>query len=370
MVAGNPGHVVAPGSPAFDLHTLGWRAFQDLCAAVVRTVWGQSAQAFADSNDGGRDGAFYGIWHDPPASRGGAGLSAARSSCSASTPKGRAARFPIVIWRTSSPRSRHWSQGGLCRSYVLMTNARVTGNSEAEIRGRLLDAGVEHPLVLGGQWVCDTIAAHREAAPVRSACLRAGRPVADTRRARLRQASVLMEAARDQVATFVITEPYRKSSPGPAGPRIRAAPGRAGSGQVGHRPDARARGRGQLGLPDGQGPDRQRGLAHWNPHEPGQFFWVDDAFGAVRHEEQLTQDWARSMPHVKAAIGKGARVVLTSRSYIYQEARPLLKEYAYPRLREQTGDRGRRGPHASTSVGRSFTTTSPKATSPRRPERR
>ena len=73
----------------------------------------------------------------------------------------------------------------------------------------------------------------------------------------------------------------------------------------------------------------------WNPHEPGQFFWVDDAFGAVRHDEQLTGDWTRSMPHVMAAIGKGARVVLTSRDYIYQDARPLLKDYSYPRLREQ-----------------------------------
>jgi hypothetical protein len=36
-----------------------------------------------------------------------------------------------------------------------------------------------------------------------------------------------------------------------------------------------------------------------------------------------------------AAIGMGARLVLTSRSYIYQDARRLLKEYSYPRLREQ-----------------------------------
>ena len=36
-----------------------------------------------------------------------------------------------------------------------------------------------------------------------------------------------------------------------------------------------------------------------------------------------------------AAISQGAKVVLTSRSYIYQDARPLLKEYAYPRLSEQ-----------------------------------
>jgi hypothetical protein len=59
------GEVVAVGSPRFTLHTLGWRAFQDLCAAVLREVWGQSVQAFADSNDGGRDGAFYGTWQPP-----------------------------------------------------------------------------------------------------------------------------------------------------------------------------------------------------------------------------------------------------------------------------------------------------------------
>ena len=41
------------------------------------------------------------------------------------------------------------------------------------------------------------------------------------------------------------------------------------------------------------------------------------------------------MDHVLAAVGNGARIVLTSRSYIYQDARPLLKEYEYPRLREQ-----------------------------------
>src|SRR6266516_5098755 len=61
----SPARAVAPGSPTFELHTFGWRAFQDLCAAVLREVLGQSVQSFADSNDAGRDGAFYGIWHDP-----------------------------------------------------------------------------------------------------------------------------------------------------------------------------------------------------------------------------------------------------------------------------------------------------------------
>ncbi|MET7714838.1 hypothetical protein [Streptomyces sp. NPDC005407] len=60
-----PRPVAAPGRPDFALHTLGWRAFQDLCAAVLREVWGQSVQTFADSNDGGRDGAFHGTWQPP-----------------------------------------------------------------------------------------------------------------------------------------------------------------------------------------------------------------------------------------------------------------------------------------------------------------
>lgn len=53
----------APGVPTYELHTLGWRAFQDLSATVLREVWGQTVQSFADTQDGGRDGAFYGIWH-------------------------------------------------------------------------------------------------------------------------------------------------------------------------------------------------------------------------------------------------------------------------------------------------------------------
>ena len=145
------GRAVAPGSPVFELHTLGWRAFQDLCAAVLRQVWGQSVQAFADSNDAGRDGGFYGIWDSPAASSGMRDLPAGpfvvqckhtRNPGGTLSPSGLEDEFrkvPALVRR------------GLCGSYVLMTNARVTGRAEAEIRDRLRRAGVAHPLVLGYQ---------------------------------------------------------------------------------------------------------------------------------------------------------------------------------------------------------------------------
>jgi hypothetical protein len=42
----------------FELQSLGWKAFQQLCASIVGEVWGQLIQTFYESNDGGRDGAF------------------------------------------------------------------------------------------------------------------------------------------------------------------------------------------------------------------------------------------------------------------------------------------------------------------------
>ena len=47
---------------SFDLHKLGWKAFEDLVACIFRDVMDQSFQSFAEGPDGGRDGAFYGVW--------------------------------------------------------------------------------------------------------------------------------------------------------------------------------------------------------------------------------------------------------------------------------------------------------------------
>jgi hypothetical protein len=56
LVAHN--HTVA----TYDLHSLGWDSFQQLCLAISREVLGQTVQTFLNSKDGGRDGAFAGKW--------------------------------------------------------------------------------------------------------------------------------------------------------------------------------------------------------------------------------------------------------------------------------------------------------------------
>src|SRR5258708_7669652 len=50
------------GNVSFELHTLGWEGFQNLCGHVVREILGQTVTIFSPSNDAGQDGAFQGVW--------------------------------------------------------------------------------------------------------------------------------------------------------------------------------------------------------------------------------------------------------------------------------------------------------------------
>ena len=62
----------------------------------------------------------------------------------------------------------------------------------------------------------------------------------------------------------------------------------------------------------------------FNPADPGQFLWVDDAFGATQYDPTRVQEWNQRLPMLKAAIKQGTRVVFTSRDYIFNAAKSDL----------------------------------------------
>lgn len=205
------GTVAAPGSPDFALHTLGWRAFQDLCAAVLREVWAQSVHTFADSNDGGRDGAFYGTWQQPPDPIGVQDVpdgpfvlqcKHTKKADTTLTPSELSDEFDKV---------QALVERGLCGSYVLLTNARVSGTSQATIRQRLRDAGVAYPLILDGQWICDTIATRQRLRTFVPRVYGLGdlSQILDERA--YNQAQALLGHLRDELAAFVVTDAYLRA---------------------------------------------------------------------------------------------------------------------------------------------------------------
>lgn len=67
----------------------------------------------------------------------------------------------------------------------------------------------------------------------------------------------------------------------------------------------------------------------WNPDDPGQFLWVDDAFGATQYDPVRVREWNHLLPKLKTAIRKGARVAFTSRDYIFRAAKGDLKTSSF-----------------------------------------
>jgi hypothetical protein len=64
------------------------------------------------------------------------------------------------------------------------------------------------------------------------------------------------------------------------------------------------------------------------------FFWIDDAFGMTQYESFLVYGWNRALPMVSSMLRRGAKIVMTSRDYIYRRARTDLKEGSFPLFRE------------------------------------
>src|SRR5260370_3944769 len=75
-------------------------------------------------------------------------------------------------------------------------------------------------------------------------------------------------------------------------------------------------------------------IDHWNTEDPARFYWIDEAFGVLQFEQDLAVEWNRIFPKVKAMITGGARIVLTSRDYIYRRAKQTLKGSAFPLMQE------------------------------------
>ena len=316
--------------PTYELHTLGWKAFQSLCQTITRDIWGQTIQTFFDSRDGGRDGAFHGTWHRAE-SESFTGTFTVQCKFTSSTEKA----IHLTDLTDEIKKVTRLAARGLANNYILFTNARLTGENDEAIRTAFSAVpGVRNVLAYGREWICQLI---RESPRLRMLVPRIYglgdlSQILDDRA--YAQAQEILSALGDDLAKFVITDPYRRSATALVEHGFVLLLGEPASGKS---TIAAALSLGALdewGCTTIKTRDADDFVRHSNPHAPKQFFWVDDAFGATQLDISAVVAWNRSLPHINAAIRRGARVVFTSRDYIYRSARSLLKESAQPVLRE------------------------------------
>jgi len=314
----------------YELHSLGWKAFQDLCTTITGEVLGQTVQAFHAQRDGGRDGAFFGSWKTDT----GEGIKESFTvQCKFSSTRDKF--LALSELREEMEKAKRLAERRLCENYILMTNQKVSGVEEARIRDAFLGIkGIECFLLFGYEWIVLKI---RESSRLRMLVPRVYglgdlSQILDERA--YSQAQDILSSLGDDLAKFVLTEAYRKSARAlmehgfvlllgePASGKSTIAAGLA------------------LGAIDIWGcftlkiRDADEFVQHWNSNEPRQFFWVDDAFGATQYQSGTAKEWNRVFPHMAAAIKKGARVLFTSRDYIYRAAKADLKVGAFPLINE------------------------------------
>ena len=308
----------------FELRHLGWKAFQDLCAAVVAEVLGRPVQTFLPARDGGRDGAFVGTWDGAP--RGAEGKSTIQCKFTSKAD----ARLTLAQLSTELVKVSALAARGLASDYVVMTNAGVTGEAEAAICAAFQEAGVGTCRVFGGDWIMGQILERprlRMMAPRLYGLVGLGElitgPAYD-------QARAILGSMGHDLASFVPTSSQRAAVEAihSHGFVLLLGDPATGKSTIAATLALGALDDGCTGAVKISSPDQ---LHLWRPSER-QFLWVDDAFGATQYEPARVQRWNAELPTLRAAVREGTKVVLTSRSYIWLRARQQLKTGAFPQL--------------------------------------
>jgi hypothetical protein len=192
----------------YELHSLGWKAFQNLCVTLTAEVWGQAVQSFFDSHDGGRDGAFHGIWK-PVGGESFEGAFTVQCKFTAKADKS----LQLSDLKDELSKAKRLASRGLADNYILFTNARLTGSADEEIR-RTIESipNIKRFAAYGCERISQII---RESPRLRMLVPRVYglgdlSQILDERACA--QAQEILSALGDDLAKFVITDAYRRSA--------------------------------------------------------------------------------------------------------------------------------------------------------------
>jgi hypothetical protein len=308
------------------LHTIGWKAFQDLCAHVLEDVLKLPVEVYREAQDDGQDAVFL----------------TKKRGLDVGTPTTVQCKFSTIASRSLkaadlTKEEEHvvaLKAAGYADRYVLMTSMSVSAPVASAIKARLRELGVRNPHVLGKEFLTRVIRS--------SSRLRALVPlvyglgdlatILDQRRAD--QARAVLGHLQPSLRAYVPTGPHVKAVRALSQHNIVLLVGDAATGK-----STIAAVLATIAADDprhrcfkADGPKEL--IENWNPHEGGALYWIDDAFGANQLREDFVDVWISIMPKVQAAIAGNNFFILTSRRHIYEAAKPRLGSRNHPLFRD------------------------------------
>ena len=313
----------------YDLHNLGWRDFQQLCLTITREILGQTVESFLDSGDAGKDGAFRGVWKPTREEEMSGAFVIQCKFTSKANYTLRASDLSEEIKKAERLVAHH-----LCDSYVLMTNAGLTGAGTEKIKALFKSAGVKHVVTFGSTWINQQILESKRLRMLVPRVYGLGdlSQILDERA--YAQARAILESMREDLSKVVVTDAYRRAVDAINKHSFVLLIGEPAAGKTTIASLLAMAALDQWKASILKLDDPGKVAERWNPDESSQFFWVDDAFGVGQYEDFLVHGWNHVLPQIRAMLRTGAKIAMTSRDYIYNRARKDLKESAFPLLKE------------------------------------
>lgn len=310
---------------SYDLSQLGWKAFQDLAVAIAAEVLKRPIQTFLGSYDGGRDAAFIGCWD-----RQGDTVEKSTIQCKFLGKPG--ANLNLSNLKHELPKAKKLAAEALAHDYIILTNAGVSGEADAEICSAFEAVGVKKCQVFGGTWIVQQLSENPKLRMLVPRVYGIGDLSHIITGHGYKQAKAILDSMGSDLSCFVPTDAYRSAVTAlrEHGFVILLGDPASGKSTIAAILALGAIDDGCLGALKINAPDQ---LSLWHPGEK-QFLWVDDAFGPNHFDTSRMSRWNAELGALRAAVEGGARIVFTSRNYIWEAARPHLKTSAFPVLKE------------------------------------
>lgn len=310
------------------LHTIGWKAFQNLCSQVCEEELGRPVEIFREAQDGGQDAVFL----IPPETRQAAAIGTVQCKHVSDPAK----RLKLSDLSPELDHVKTLVRDGQADTYIFITNMSADAPVAKDIRNRLLELGVKNPHVWGKQKIVNTVKS--------SARLRALVPqvyglgdlsvILDERA--IEQTRALLGHWLPKLKAYFPTEAHNKAvraldkhgavlllgNPSSGKSTIGAILSTIASDSVDHT---------VLHLTTPRDFEMR-----WNAHDRRRFFWIDDAFGSNTLRTDFVNDWSSLFSKVQTAITQGNQFLFTSRRHIYQAAKPRLGQRNLPMFLDES----------------------------------
>ena len=308
------------GMISFNLHQLGWKAFEDLVNCIFSKILGQTLQSFSRGPDGGRDGAFYGQW----APHQGTTISGSFViQCKHTSQPNDNLRYSVV--KNELPKIERLVAQGLANHYFLVTNHQLSAQLTSTVEQAVRNVGVSTVHVYGAEWINRTISVHPSLRRLVPRLYGLGDLTQIVTHQAYRQAREVLDSIAPDLDCFVSTESYRKSVHALNKYGFVLLLGEPGSGKTMIANLMALAAADEWNLQTLMLSSPEDFTRFWNPDDPGQFLWVDDAFGSTQYDSNRVREWNQRLSSLRVAIRKGARAVFTSRDYIFNAAKSDLK---------------------------------------------